>query len=431
MSSAGSAGADQGRAAPVVRPVRGEREVTDVGALTAEAYHADGLLDEDDGYAAELADAARRAREATLLVAVVPRHATGTPDDDVVVGSLTLAPYGSSYAEVAGPDELELRMLAVAPEARRRGVAQGLLEAAMREAVAGGRRLVLSTLDAMETAQRLYRRLGFVPEPDRDWAHEEVRLRVWTWSPPARPGALVEAATWPPLRTVDVDGWTVGLSGGFSRRANSVLAMRPPVDVPRAIERVEELYGQEGLPAVVRVDDLSRPADLEARLRARDYRPGAFIWVLVRDASVAGLAIRVHASATPDAEWWDCWWATTAVGPARDAARAVVTAAPARYLSVRDAGGAAGVVRVAVAQEWAGLSCLAVAPRARGAGLGRELVQAALREASAEGARHAFVQVEESDTASLRLHGALGFHPADRYRYLEGPAPTGRRILDR
>ena len=36
-------------------------DVVAVGALTAEAYVADGLLEDDDDYAAELRDAQRRA----------------------------------------------------------------------------------------------------------------------------------------------------------------------------------------------------------------------------------------------------------------------------------------------------------------------------------------------------------------------------------
>ena len=130
---------------PVIRVARPD-DVAAAGALTAEAYVADGLLEDDDEYATELRDARRRAAEAVLLVAVA-----GTEDGrEAVVGSITVAPYGSSYAEIAEPGEVELRMLAVAPEARHHGLAAQLMRAAQREALArDARRLVLSTLDAM------------------------------------------------------------------------------------------------------------------------------------------------------------------------------------------------------------------------------------------------------------------------------------------
>ncbi|WP_130781314.1 GNAT family N-acetyltransferase, partial [Cellulomonas biazotea] len=221
---------------PVVRRAVGT-DVDGAGALAAEAYVADGLLSGDDEYAAELRDAHRRAREAILLVAVVPRSGgTGEGTGGVVVGTVTLAPYGSSYAEVAEPGELEVRMLAVAPEARGRGVAEELMTEALRFAVAdGARRVALSTSDAMRAAQRLYDRLGFVEDPSRDWAHDGIQVRVRTWTPPDAPGALVEAATWPPLRThVTADGWRVGASGGLTRRANSALPVTRPADVEAA-----------------------------------------------------------------------------------------------------------------------------------------------------------------------------------------------------
>ena len=125
-------------------PGGGGAQVADAGALTAEAYLADRLVDADDSYADELRDAERRAREATLLVALLPPgegDAANDRDDDdlVVVGTVTLAPYGTSYAEVAEPGELEIRMLAVAPEARRRGIAELLVSAALRRGGRGGR----------------------------------------------------------------------------------------------------------------------------------------------------------------------------------------------------------------------------------------------------------------------------------------------------
>lgn len=396
------------------------------GALTAEAYRADRLLLPEDPYEDELRDARRRAREAVLLIAAVP---TGD-GREAVVGSLTLAPYGSSYAEVAEPDEVELRMLAVAPEARRRGVAEHLMHAALREAVAGGaRRVVLSTLDEMTTAQRLYARLGFEPQPERDWGHAGVHLRVHTWTAPEPPGALVEAATWTPARVVEVDGWRVGLSSGLTRRANSVLALGTPAAVDEALARVEALYAADGLPAVFRVGEESRPVGLEQVLERRGYRLAVGTDVLVRalpdgDARVSrtGHAAGLHVSDEPDEEWLSSWLAGKAPSPdadVRSVGRAVLTGAPARYLSLHQAGRLVGRVRVAFAEGWAGLSCLAVDPGERRRGLGRALTAAALDEAVRAGARRAFLQVEAGNAGAARLYAGLGFRPAERYAYRE------------
>lgn len=144
-----------------VRPVRSD-ELAAAGALTVAAYVHEGSLADDDRYLAELADTAVRAAQGELLVAV--------DDDGRLLGTVTLCPRGTPFAEIARPGELELRMLAVAPEAQRRGVGAALVAAVVERARARQcARVVASVVDRTEVAHRLYRRLGFDREPARDW----------------------------------------------------------------------------------------------------------------------------------------------------------------------------------------------------------------------------------------------------------------------
>lgn len=406
-----------------VRVARPE-DLDQAGALTAEAYHADGLLALDEDYADELRDAARRAREAVLLVATVPGGA-----GEVVLGTLTLAPYGTSYAEVAEPGELELRMLAVAPEARRRGVAERLVTAALREAVARrARGVVLSTLPAMAAARRLYDRLGFAAAADRDWGHEHITLQVLTWTPPVAPGVLVEAATWVPATTEVVDGWRLGLSGGFTRRANSALPLGTPADLTATLDRVEARYADAGQPSVVRVCSAAT-SGLAAALAARGYTETAVTDVLVRDLVAlpperAGGPpdVRVTVADRPDDAWLAGWLGVKAhAAPVdRELARRVLLGSPAAYLAATGPDGEVlAVLRAALAEGWTGLSCLAVAEGARRRGLGRLLTRSGLRVAVDRGARRAFLQVEAANQGAADLYAAEGFRPAERYAYWE------------
>jgi len=152
-----------------VRPVRPD-EYARVGALTVAAYAA--VRDVGD-YAAVLADVERRVRHAEVLVAVA--------DDGTVAGSVTNVPYGGEYGEIARADEAAFRMLAVAPEAQRRGVGEALVRACVDDARRRGRSaLVLSSDAAMTTAHRMYDRLGFVRDPSRDWSPlPDVDLRAY------------------------------------------------------------------------------------------------------------------------------------------------------------------------------------------------------------------------------------------------------------
>jgi ribosomal protein S18 acetylase RimI-like enzyme len=412
--------------APVQVRVARPEELAQAGALTAEAYHADRLLDLDEEYEAELRDAERRAAEAVLLVAVVPAGDDAPAGAaDVVVGTLTLAPYGTSYAEVAEPGELELRMLAVAPEARRRGVAERLVVAALRETVAHrARRVVLSTLSEMVVARRLYDRLGFDLVPEREWGHEGIVLHVLTWEPPGAPGVLVEAATWVPATTVDVDGWRVGLSGGFTRRANSALPLGGTPDLAATLTAVEDRYAAAGLPSVVRLCSAAPPGLAEA-LAARGYAERSVTDVLVRPVAGAPPAplppgVRLRVADAPDAVWLDVWTGGKDGGGAadRDLAARVLTGSRALYLTALDEHGAPlGVLRAALAEDWVGLSCLVVVPGARRRGLGRALTAAGMRAAGDRGARRAFLQVATANSGAADLYAAAGFRPAERYAY--------------
>lgn len=142
-------------------------EYAAAGALTAEGYLADGLLDWQDGqdldYEAELRAGADRAASAELLVAVDPSG---------LLGTVTWCPVGSPQRELATSDDQgEFRMLAVSPTARRRGVGRALVQACLdRAAAAGMREVLLCSLPEMTNAHTLYVSFGFVRSRELDWS---------------------------------------------------------------------------------------------------------------------------------------------------------------------------------------------------------------------------------------------------------------------
>ena len=135
-------------------------ELDAIGELTVAAYRSvPGVV--VAGYEPALRDAASRAREALLLVAAA---------DDRLLGTVTCVLGPGRFAESDDPLEATIRMLAVVPEARGRGVGEALVRACLdRARSAGLERVSLYTQPAMHAAQRLYRRLGFRRSPERDW----------------------------------------------------------------------------------------------------------------------------------------------------------------------------------------------------------------------------------------------------------------------
>jgi ribosomal protein S18 acetylase RimI-like enzyme len=146
----------------VVRVARPEEHVR-LGELVVAAYRSLPEFDESD-YEPELRDVASRAREAVVLAAV-------DDGDGAPLGCVTYVPGPeSAWAEMLEPGEASIRMLAVDPTARGRGVGTALAAACIARAREDGRSAIfLHSLGYMRAAQSIYTRLGFVRRPDRDW----------------------------------------------------------------------------------------------------------------------------------------------------------------------------------------------------------------------------------------------------------------------
>ncbi len=142
-----------------VRPARDE-ELDAAGALVADAYVRGSYARGE--YLEQVADARGRATEGEVLVAV--------DQGGTLLGSVTYAQPPSPLAELSRPDEAEFRMLGVTAQAQGAGVGRALVEACLQRArAAGATGMVLCTVSNMHAAQRLYERLDFVRDPERDW----------------------------------------------------------------------------------------------------------------------------------------------------------------------------------------------------------------------------------------------------------------------
>lgn len=107
--------------------------------------------------------------------------------------------------------------------------------------------------------------------------------------------------------------------------------------------------------------------------------------------SSAALLAALHADCFPDA--WDA------------AAITALLATPGTFAFAHDD----GFVLARVAGDEAEILTLAVAPPARGRGLGRALLQAVISRAAEQGASSLFLEVGADNPAALALYAGLGF----------------------
>jgi GNAT superfamily N-acetyltransferase len=143
-----------------IREARPE-EFEAIGELVVEAYREVG--ETDAGYVPELRDVAGRAAQVPVLAAV--DEATGR-----VLGTVTYVPGPGPFHEGEFGEAASFRMLAVAAEARGRGVGTALVEACIERARVHGRTSIgIYTRPFMMDAHRIYERLGFRRATELDW----------------------------------------------------------------------------------------------------------------------------------------------------------------------------------------------------------------------------------------------------------------------
>ena len=99
--------------------------------------------------------------------------------DDAIIGSaLLIPPTELARSGRAAQPYPEIRLVAVAPEARRRGIATALIDACIERAQAAGYHYIgLHSTDYMRDAIRIYERLGFIRALEHDF-HSPTGVHV-------------------------------------------------------------------------------------------------------------------------------------------------------------------------------------------------------------------------------------------------------------
>jgi N-acetylglutamate synthase len=230
-------------------------------------------------------------------------------------------------------------------------------------------------------------------------------------------------AGWPALEEVLVDGWVARFSGGMTQRANAVLPLAAPADPHDAVDRVEKLYADRGLPVVFQIGPGTRPDGLDQVLADRGYEFGSPTSIQTADVDhvlrVLGDTHEADIAEAPDRAWLDLWWAVDGRGDdtALAIAEKILTGGPALYATVSDHEGAAAVGRLALVGEWGGIYCLAVRADARRRGLGGAVLAGLLAAGRKRGITRTWLQVRAENSVARRLYERAGYTEVSQYHY--------------
>ncbi|OKI68906.1 GNAT family N-acetyltransferase [Micromonospora sp. CB01531] len=263
--------------------------------------------------------------------------------------------------------------------------------------------------------------------------------------PTATAVAALELAAdeaWPAPVRGRLGDWLLRSAAGWTGRANSALPVGDPDrPLPAALDAVQRWYADHGQPALVNTPmPLAAPVGAELDARGWAARPP----VLVQTAALAALAApppgRAGADLAPGSRPGrgeppveltpapsDDWLAIAAgrKGGLPDAARHVLTAVDRIRFAHLYADGrllAAGRGTVTGGGRWLGLTSIEVLPEARRQGLAGRVIRSLVHWGLAEGATHAFLQVEQRNTPAVNLYRGLGF--TTHHTYLTRVAPA-------
>ena len=153
-------------------------ELPALGRLVAEAYAAlpgmPGPADQPKYYAMVRNAAGRAANPAIRILAAVGSTGELLGSADFIED---MAHYASGGTASTRKNASGIRLLAVAPGARGRGIGKALtLDCIARARVLERATVVLHTTRAMQTAWRMYEQLGFQRSPDLDFRQGDLEV---------------------------------------------------------------------------------------------------------------------------------------------------------------------------------------------------------------------------------------------------------------
>lgn len=242
----------------------------------------------------------------------------------------------------------------------------------------------------------------------------------------------VAARAWPPVVSEPLGAWELRASGGFTRRANSVLPLGDPgMPLDDALRRVTDWYTARDLPAYIQVSTGAEDTQelLAAELGTRGWsrevsaqvRVAALAPVGDRDAETTAVVL----SRQLDDAWLAGYQRSTRPSPE---ARAVLAGGPSVWFAtIRSEGGAPAVIgRCVVDGRWAGFTAVEVALERRRQGLAGAVMTALARRALEEGASAAYLQVETDNEGAHALYEDMGFSVHHAYHHWRAPRQDAR-----
>jgi GNAT superfamily N-acetyltransferase len=224
---------------------------------------------------------------------------------------------------------------------------------------------------------------------------------------------------WPALETADVHGWLWRRSGGGSNRANSVSTVRFHGDDPEAaLDDIEARYREQKAAARVSIYDLTEPADLTPRLRARGYRNDETTLTMAKPVQSRDAPVHVDVSEHPSDEWWEVYLG--AITENRRAVNARILESiprPCAWFACRRDGRVISTGLGVADAAFAAIECMATRADARRQGGALAVLAAIEVWAASQRVRTLALQAVAANAAAIALYRGYDFEPVAMNRF--------------
>lgn len=232
--------------------------------------------------------------------------------------------------------------------------------------------------------------------------------------------------TWPCRAQEMLGDWILREASGFTRRANSCLAIGDPgMALGCAVDRVEAWYRTKELEPCIKITPASH-LELDGLLEKRGWNIATPTRTLVRELEpeLPPPPAELVASAIPDTDWLRTvsLWDSESSEKARQHAELALRISSAGYLRWKTERGVLAVGLVALVGSESFLYDVVVHPEARGQGVGRAFCRAAIAWSASCGSRTMALQVLDSNLVARGLYASLGFSESHPYHYRIAPS---------
>ncbi|MFE4571239.1 GNAT family N-acetyltransferase [Paenibacillus chitinolyticus] len=237
------------------------------------------------------------------------------------------------------------------------------------------------------------------------------------------------ADQWPPEESEALGHWRLRASGGFTKRANSVLAVGDFPAEPDWYERICRFYRDRGQPAAFHISD-SSPPELDLMLEDRGGIVTAPCFGMIAPAAELNARLRPHQDrtdvsaellASPDPAWMEDYMLLEGHAvEARSFYEGLLERMPAPKAFVRLLSRDGETVALGTAHASGGRaiwSNVIVREDRRGRGFAKALLAHLAAWSADNGAQSVFLQVLQDNGAALHLYESTGFKPEFRYHY--------------